>query len=371
MKKIVYSLVLSIVLFSCKNEAVEETIVPTDGTVIVTKEQFTSSAMEINSLIEQDFNVTVRANGKIDVPPQNRAKVNTFLGGYVKSTQLMVGDKVSKGQALLTLENSEYIDIQKDYLEVAEQINYLKSEYDRQKTLLDEKITSQKSYLKAESDYRRTKGMYQGLKEKLVLLNINPIQVERGNFTSTITVYAPISGDITVMNATIGMYMAPADVILEIVDTKHLQVDLAVFEKDILQVKTGQTIQFKVPEASTETFQANIVLVGQSIESSDRTINVYGVLDTKVKHSLLVGMFVEADIIVNSKIGMAVPKDALITEGESTFLLVLTNQQNGYIFNKVAVEVGEKSEQFVEILPNKLINATSKILTNGVFDVAN
>jgi len=135
--------------------------------------------MEMSSLTEQDFNVTVKATGKIDVPPLNRAKVNTFLGGYVKSTKLMVGDKVTKGQALLTLENSEYIDIQKDYLEVAEQINYLKSEYDRQKTLFDEKITSQKNYLKAESDYRRTKGIYLGLKEKLRLLNINPAQVEK------------------------------------------------------------------------------------------------------------------------------------------------------------------------------------------------
>jgi len=371
MKKSVYTLFLLASLFSCKKEVAEETSAPVNGIITLSKEQFSASAMEMGSLTEQDFDVTVKATGKIDVSPQKRAKVNTFLGGYVKSTQLMVGDKVSKGQALLTLENSEYIDIQKDYLEVAEQITYLKSEYERQKTLFDEKITSQKNYLKAESDYRRAKGMYQGLKEKLLLLNINPVQVERGNFTSVITVFAPISGDVTVMNATVGMFMAPSDVILEIVDTNHLQVDLAVFEKDILQVKTGQNIRFKVPEASEETFTANVVLVGKSIESNDRTIKVYGALDPKVKHFLLTGMFVEAEIIVNSKKGFAVPKDALITEGESTFLLVLVNEQNGFVFDKVAVTVGEKSEQFIEIMPNKWITPSSKILTKGVFEVAN
>lgn len=371
MKRIVYTFVLLTTLFSCKKEVAEESTVPDEGIITITKEQFSASSMEMSSLIEQDFDVTVKATGQIDVPPQNRAKVNTFLGGYVKSTKLMVGDKVSKGQALLTLENSEYIDIQKDYLEVAEQITYLKSEYDRQKTLFDEKITSQKNYLKAESDYRRAKGMYQGLKEKLVLLNINPAQVERGNFTSVITVFAPISGDVTVMNATVGMFMAPADVILEIVDTNHLQVDLAVFEKDILQVKTGQNIRFKVPEATDETFIANVALVGKSIESIDRTIKVYGKLDPKVKHFLLTGMFVEAEIIVNSKKGFAVPKDALITEGESNFLLVVNKEQNGYIFDKVAVTLGEKSKQYVEIIPNKLVTSSSKILTKGVFDVAN
>lgn len=371
MKKTVYAFVLLTTLFSCKKDVTLEEIVPDEGIITLTKEQFSASAMEMSSLTEQDFDVTVKATGQIGVPPQNRAKVNTFLGGYVKSTHLMVGDKVSKGQGLLTLENSEYIDIQKDYLEVAEQITYLKSEYDRQKTLFDEKITSQKNYLKAESDYRKAKGIYQGLKEKLLLLHINPAQVERGNFTSVISIFAPISGDITVMNATVGMYVAPADVILEIVDTNHLQVDLAVFEKDILQVKSGQIIRFKVPEASEDTFTANVVLVGKSIESNNRTIKVYGKLDPKVKHFLLTGMFVEAEIVVNSKKGFALPKEALITEGESAFLLVLSNQQNGYVFDKVAVTVGERSEKFIEIMPNKLITARSKILTKGVFDVAN
>ena len=56
----------------------------------------------------------------------------------------LVGDKVTRGQALLTAENTEYLDIRKDYLEVAEQINYLKSEFERQKTIYAEKITSQR-----------------------------------------------------------------------------------------------------------------------------------------------------------------------------------------------------------------------------------
>src|SRR3970282_2867993 len=150
--------------------------------------------MEIANPVEQDFDVSINTSGRIDVPPQNRAKVTSFIGGYVKATRLLVGDKVTKGQALLTLENTEYLDIQKDYLEVAEQINYLKSEFERQKTLYDEKITSQKNYLKAESDYKRTRGMYQSLRAKLLLLNINPLNVETGKVTLTDHIYAPLTG---------------------------------------------------------------------------------------------------------------------------------------------------------------------------------
>lgn len=372
MQKSIYILAFSLILFSCKESKTEEPNPKDDGLISVTAAQFQSSAMEMASPSEQDFEVTIKTSGKIDVPPQNRAKVTTFIGGYVKSTKLLVGNKVTKGQALLTLENTEFLDLQKDYLEVSAQINYLKSEFERQKTLYDEKITSQKNYLKAESDYRSAKAMQQGLKQKLLLLNINPSQVEKGKLTSIITVFSPISGDIVIMNANVGMFIAPSDVILEIVDTNHLHLELAVFEKDILKVKEGQKINFTVPEATKEPFQAEVHLVGKSIEGNDRTVNVHGHLDDTVKQKLLTGMFVEAGIVVDSKKGLAIPSEALITENNKNFVLLLVaDKNNKYAFKKVVVTVGEKTEKFVEIIPDNQINTSSKILAKGVFDVAN
>lgn len=370
MKKILYIFVSTLFLTSCKNKEITEEVTVDEGTISVTKEQFQSSKMEIGSPMEHDFNVGIKATGKIDVPPENRVKITSFLGGYVKTTHLLIGDKVKKGQALVTLENTEFIDIQKEFLEVAEQISYLKSEYERQKTLYDEKITSQKNYLKAESDYKRANGMYQSLKKKLEVLNISPTQVLKGNLTSQITIYAPIAGDVTVMNSTIGMFMSPADVILEIVDTDHLHVELAVFEKDILQVKTGQTIEFTVPQASKEIFKAAVVLVGKSIEGNDRTIMIHGHLDKDIKQRLLTGMFVEATILTDSKKGFAIPNDALIKENDKNYVLLLKlTTQEEYIFEKVSVRIGEKSLSEVEIIENKRVNKESKILIKGVFDI--
>lgn len=370
MKKLLYIAALSIVFVSCKESKTEEVPLQDDLTT-VSAVQFQSAGMEIGSPTEQDFDVTVKASGKVDVPPQNRAKVTTFMGGYVKSTTLLVGDKVKKGQALLVLQNTEFLDIQKEYRAVAEQITFLKSEYNRQKTLFYEKITSQKNYLKAESEYKTARAIYQSLRAKLVLLNINPANVEQGNLTSTITIFSPIAGDIVVMNANVGMYAAPSDVILEIVDTDHLHLELAVFEKDILNVKIGQKITFTVPAASAAIFNAKVHLVGKSIEGNDRTINIHAHLDDAIKQKLLTGMFVEAQIIVDSKKGLAIPTEALITENNKNFVLLLENQKNGFSFKKVSVTVGEKSEKFVEIIPNSVINSESKILTKGVFDLVN
>ncbi|MDL2215393.1 efflux RND transporter periplasmic adaptor subunit [Dysgonomonas sp. OttesenSCG-928-M03] len=336
----------------------------------ITQEQFNSMKMEVSSLQMREFDNTVTASGRVDVPPKNRAKVTSFVSGYVKSISLLVGDKVSKGQPLLTLESPEYIDLQQSYLEIAGQMEYLKSEYERQKTLFDEKISSQKKYLEAESDYKRAKATYESLRQKLNMLRINPSQVEQGKFSSYITVYSPISGDITAINANVGMAISPVDVIMEIVETQAMHLELAVFEKDVFNLKTGQKIKFTVPQVGSDEFEAQVSQIGKSVGGNDRVINVYASLDADTKQKLLTGMFVEAQLVADSRNALSVPFDAVTTEEGNNFLLVLESEKEGvYIFRKILVKTGERSGDWLEIIPDDKLNSDTKVLTKGVYDV--
>ncbi|NNG11069.1 MAG: efflux transporter periplasmic adaptor subunit, partial [Arenibacter sp.] len=174
-------------------------------TITLSQDQFEGENMILGKLETQNFPTLVSVTGAIDVPPQNRAIVSSFTGGYVKRTPLLIGDKVKKGQALITLENPEFVQLQQDYLEVAEQLTYLKSEFERQEKLVAEQISSEKNFLKAKSTYKQNLAMYNGLRKKLQMLNISPIKVEQGELTSQITIYAPISGSITKVNINKGM----------------------------------------------------------------------------------------------------------------------------------------------------------------------
>lgn len=338
--------------------------------VEITQEQFSSMKMEISPLQEREFDNTIKASGKIDVPPKNRAKVTSFVGGYIKSISLLVGDKVAKGQPLLTLESPEYIDLQQSYLEIAGQMEYLKSEYERQKTLFDEKISSQKKYLEAESSYKRAKATYESLRQKLNMLRINPSQVEQGKFSSFITVYSPISGDITSINANVGMAISPVDVIMEIVETQAMHLELAVFEKDIFNLKNGQKIKFTVPQVSPDEFEAQVSQIGKSVGGNDRVINVYASLDTSTKQKLLTGMFVEAQLVADSRNALSVPFDAITAEEGNSFLLVLESEKDSiYTFRKSLIKTGERNGDWIEIIPDDNLKSDAKILSKGVYDV--
>jgi cobalt-zinc-cadmium efflux system membrane fusion protein len=378
MKRHIYTILtlsLTLALYSCgeqsnpTNLAEVESTAAMDKRIQITQAQFEQSNMILGTLEEKSFPNIVSVNGMIDVPPENRAVVNATMGGYIKTTSLLVGDVVRKGQVLVTLENPEFIRLQQEYMEVNEQLSYLKSEYDRQVSMKAENITSQKSYLKAESEYKTAVAKHTGLDRQLRMLNISPSSVRSGNISSVVSIYAPISGSITKVNISKGSYLSPATEILEIIDTDHIHLELSVFEKDIMKIKKGQEIDFKIPEASSETYKAEVHLVGTSIESN-RTIKVHGHLENDEKTHFLTGMFIDASIITDSAFAKAVPNQAVV-EVDGVFYVLVLDQKEGdtYYFNQEEVKVKSSYNGFTVIENKSSFDSETKFLTQGAFNL--
>lgn len=341
-----------------------------DKEVVVTTKQFINANMKLGVLQEFSFGEGIKVTGTIDVPPRSKAVITSFVAGRVKISSLLIGDKVKKGQALITIENISFIELQQSYLEVSEQIEYLKSEYDRQKQLYDEKIASQKVYLKAQSDYKTMLSRYLGLKKKLELLNINITDVENGKITSSVTIFSPINGRISQLNVNSGSYVNPTDEIMEIINTDHIHVELNVFEKDIMKVKKGQKIRFKVSESSNKLHEAEVHLVGTSINSETRTVKVHGHLNEEDQEHFLAGMFVDAEILITDTKKTGVPERAIIeTEGKKSVLILKNKANNEYTFKEKEVETGELNNGFVEILNITDFNSKDSLLTQGGYSL--
>ncbi len=340
-----------------------------DSRIKLSKAQFEENEMRLGSVEEKTFPVTVHANGMIDVPPENRAVVSAIMGGYIKTTPLLIGDVVKKGQSLVTIENPEFITLQQDYMQVKQQLNYLQSEYERQKTMVAENITSQKSFLKAESEYKTANAKFNGLKKQLIMLNIAPSAVENGTITSVVTIYAPISGSITKINVSKGTYVSTASPILEIIDNDHIHLELSVFEKDILKIKKEQEIRFKIPETSTDTYLGEVHLIGTSI-NENRTIKVHGHPKNDDNHSFLTGMFVDASIIVDTLTTKSLPSEAIVTINNISYALLLdTDDGSDRYFKQVVVQIGDTFEGNTIIKNNEKFKPTDMFLTKGAFNL--
>ncbi|MGB3149944.1 MAG: efflux RND transporter periplasmic adaptor subunit [Maribacter sp.] len=373
MKKAIYLVLITQIIFLCgcqeqKTKEPANISENTNGSIRISQEQFNTSGMTLSKLEERSFPVTIQTNGMIDVPPENRAVVSATMGGYIKRTPLLIGDTVKKGQLLVTIENPEFITLQQNYMEVKQQLSYLQSEYDRQQTLQEENITSQKSFLKAESDFKTANARYNGLKKQLSMLNISPEKVEQGNISSMVGILAPIGGSITQMNVTRGTYVSPASPILEIIDNDHIHLELSVFEKDIMKIEKGQPIRFRIPEASENTFEAEVYLIGTSI-GENRTIKVHGHLKEDGER-FLTGMFVDAEIVTEDSLAESLPSEAIV-EQEGIFYVLRKRDHNdsSYAFETIEVQLGPTVDGFTAVKNTVLFSSSDSFLTKGAFDV--
>jgi cobalt-zinc-cadmium efflux system membrane fusion protein len=367
--------ILGLIVLSCTNKTDTK---PQEQNTETTAEQSTlsktpidESQVVLSKLSEINFGETLTVTGMIDVPPKNKSVISTFIGGYIVNAPLLIGDRVSKGQLLVTLENPEYVELQQNYLELSEQLTYLKSEYSRQKTLYDENISSEKNFLKAQSQYKSNLAHYNGLRKKLQMLNLNPEHIASGTIVSTINLYAPIAGHVTKVNVSHGAFVSANDIIMEIVDTEHIHLELSVFEKDIMKVKKGQDIEFQIPEASNAVFEAEVHLVGTTIDESTRRVKVHGHVDNEEQH-FIVGMYVTAKIIVASDMGQGVPRSAVIQDDTGSYIFIQNEFKGNGSYEKVQVSLGKQNENYVEILnaesiknKNIVVKGTA-VLTNGI-----
>ncbi len=344
---------------------------PTEGTYELSNTQFESSAMKLGKLEMKDFHEIVKANGIFDVPPGNRASVSSYFEGTVKKITLLPGEYVKKGQLLFILENPEFVQIQQDFLATKGQLTYLKSDYERQKNLAVDNISSQKNYLKAESDYTVTKVKVESLSKKLELMNINPSTLTLENMQTTINITSPINGYITMVDVSRGTFLVPSQPAITIVNTDHIHLELNIFEKDLPKVSIDQSIRFRIQQDDRNWYKASVHLINKTVNQEDRTIGIHGhLLDEKLASQFNPGMYVEAEIYTTSTSKAALPENTLVEADGKYYALVLAGtSEKGYSFIKKEVIKGESNNGFVEVLNTKDFKADSKFLIDGAFNL--
>lgn len=368
------SILLVLTLASCnskgKTEAAntEATIENTDREVVtITENQFRSGDMELGKISMQEFNTVVKANGMFAVPPRNQADVSAYFAGYVKDINLLPGHAVKKGEVLFTIENPEYVQVQQDFLEAQGRLSYLKSDYERQKELLADNVTSQKNFLKAESEYTVTLAQYQSLKKRLSLMNINPNTLTGETIRSVISVTSPLSGYATSVNASKGMYLNPSDIAVTVTNTDDLHIELKIFEKDLPMVKTGQQINVRLQNDTDKVYKGVVHLVNKTINAQDRTVNIHGDLVNEEEVKLFApGMYIEAEILTTTAEHPALPSEAVANIDNDFFVLVKEDSTN---FKRVLVKIGAINNGFTQILNATDFKANTKFLTKGAFNL--
>jgi cobalt-zinc-cadmium efflux system membrane fusion protein len=334
--------------------------------VTLTDDQFKSINIQLGSVESRSLSASIKANGMLDVPPQNLVSISAPLGGFVKSTELLQGMHVTKGQVVVVLEHPDYIQLQQDYLDNKNQLEFLEQEYKRQVDLATENVNALKTLQHSKSTYLSAKAKVEGLKAKLKLVNINPAEIESGGIKNSVNVISPIAGFVSQVNVNLGMHVNPTDIMFRIVDTEHVHAEAQVFEKDIPKLKVGQLAHILLSNETKERM-AKVFLIGKEI-TPERTVRVHCHLEGE-DANLIPGTYFSAIIETELNSVPALPLEAIVNFGAKHFVFVEKGEAPRR-YELLEIKTGASDGAYMEI-DSPLNDFKNKIVVMGAFELLN
>lgn len=361
------------------------------NTATLTDEQVKSIGIEVGTIEDKQLTASLKANGVLKVPNQNKASINSIYSGVIKSLLIQPGNNVRKGQTIATIANPEFIQAQSQYLGVNAKISLAELEVKRQKDLNAGNAGALKNLQSAETELRTLRTVKSTLEQQIRLMGINPAILSNDKLISVLSITSPINGVVSNVMVKMGSYVDLTTPVAEIVDNSQLHLDLFVYEKDLPKLKNNLAIHFTVTNNPDKEYDAQIYSLGSSFEGESKAITVHAMVKGD-KTGLIDGMNVTAAISLDKATVPAVPNDAIVTVDGQDYIFMLVNtganqrdnkdsikhnikeqkdtKEKELTFERIAVAKGTSDVGFTEITLLKEIPKDAKIVIKGAFFVS-
>ena len=362
-------LIIGIIVFaSCGGEKIQEqgtTQSAIETNVSLTEAQIKSANIELGKIEVREISTTLKLNGKIDVPPQNMISVSMPLGGFLKSTKLLPGMHIKKGEVIATMEDQQYIQLQQEYLMEKSKLAFSENEYRRQKELNVSKASSDKVFQQSEMEFKNQRITLSALSEKLRLIHINPETLSEASLSRSINIYSSIDGFVSKVNVNIGKYVNPSDIIFELINPSDIHLNLKVFEKDLDKLSIGQKLIAFNNNQSDKKYPCEIILVSQDL-SEDRSADVHCHFEAYDK-TLLPGMYMNAEVEIMMKNVASINEDAIVSHDGKDYIFLSKSKTE---FELVEIKKGNSENNFTEVnaLDGRDLK-NSKIVVKGAYSL--
>ena len=357
-----------------------------------------SIKIELGGIEKKQLTASLKANGILKVPNQNRANATASLGGVIKTILVQTGNSVIKGQTIATITNNSFITMQEEFLSISSKAELAQLEFVRQKELQQGNAGALKNLQSADAELKTLKARKASLQKQLDLIGINTASLTSENIKSIANITSPISGTISNVMVNIGSNVDANNPIAEIVDNSQLHLDLYVYEKDLQKLKVGQTIHFTLTNNPGKEYDADVYAISNTFEQSTKAISVHAMVKGN-KQGLIDGMNITALVSLENATVDAVPTNAIVNHEGQDYIFIVTeahseehhnepdtiehkhddsgHQHNekiepdhkvlGTTFEKIPVRKGTSDVGYSEITLLKEIPANSKVVVNGAF----
>lgn len=320
----------------------------TDSTPAVT--------VSVNTVNQESNGSFLAASGKIEAV--NSADLSTRMMGYVDRIYVQVGQKVQKGQQLISISNTDLsaklAQVNAGIAEASAAFNNAEKDYKRFKTLFEEQSASQKELDDMTANYKMAKARLEGAEQMKNEVNAQ---------FSYANIRAPFNGTVTNKFINVGDMANPGMPLLEIESPGKFQVLAMVPESEILQIKAESEVDV-VLKTLNASVKGKIVEVSTSAKNTGGQFMVKVVLD-KSDANIMSGMYATVRFPIaktDASETVFIPHKAIINKGQLTGVYTVSESNTALLrWLRLGRTVGDR----IEVLSGLTADETYIVSADG------
>ncbi|RAU82290.1 efflux RND transporter periplasmic adaptor subunit [Pontibacter arcticus] len=277
------------------------------------------------------------------VLPNEEVELRSEISGRVTGINFEEGNKVKKGQLLLTINDQE---MQAQLQKLQSNQRLYRDMEQRQRTLLEKEYISRQEYEQVSNQLATATADIQAMKASLAKAYVR----------------APFDGVVGLRQVSEGSYVTAATPIARIVDINPIKIDFAIPGRYSQQVKEGDKITFST-EGNPNTMEAKVYAIQPNIDPTTRTLQVRAIY-ANANEEIKPGAFVRTELTLKETAeAILVPTEAIVPEATGHKLFIV----KGGKAEPVMVKIGQRSETMIQITEG--IAPGDTIIQSGVLQV--
>jgi len=334
----------------------------------------------VGSAAMQDVASKIKLPGILTLNQNRTAHISSLIGGKVASLAVDLGDRVQKGQLLLTINSPEFAQAQADFLQTVAKLNLSRKEYERAKLLLKERAIEEREFLRREAEFEKLSTEVGGLGAILHSYGFDHEQTEKliekcasrkpdddlcELADPNLPVLSPLSGIIIFRDVIVGEHVEPNKILFTASDLRTLWALLDAYEKDLPFINKDSQVTIHSSLYPDKEFAGKITTISETIDEKLRTIKIR--VEVKNDDGLLKPNMYIQGIVENKAVGqklLAVPEEAVQTLNGEKIVFILEDKD---IFAVQHVELGKKVGNTRIIA--KGLEEGQKIVVQGAFNL--
>ncbi|MDQ6987608.1 MAG: efflux RND transporter periplasmic adaptor subunit [Mariprofundaceae bacterium] len=337
------------------------------GVIKLSPAQIKQAGIQTQIISLQPSIQTVNAPGNVYFNAYKLADVTTLVDGVIHMRHVYLGDKVAKGQKLVTLTSSALANSEADYLRAEAEHRKSKLDLNRLKGLAAEKIISASRLLQARSIHQSAHANLAAARATLASYGLSSGKIDTlidAKRFGRLTLHAPSAGTVITDDFRIGQHIAAGTLLVKIADETTVWVEAKVPEAQLSHIHPGQKALI-YSKSRAKAFVGHVTSLHHRLDPTTRTGGVRLEVENP-DDALQPGMFVDTSIAAGKgQLALLLAEQAVQRQGSE--LIVFVEDEAGH-FERREIRIGKASMGFVPVLEG--VKEGESVVVSGAFVLA-